>query len=120
MQQFWIEGDLHAVTRDRQQVVVVIGVSGTDALAADTELLNLFDLFGSGRYGDMDFLAIGHLEVHILLRDDIRKGSIGAHELGKVMELREALFQLEAVALRFNLHRVLNRPERERPGRKRR
>ena len=67
----------------------------------------------------MDLLAFGNLEVHGLLRDDIRKGSIGTHELGEVMELREALLQLEAVALRLNLHRVLYRAERERPGRER-
>ena len=119
MHQFRVKCNLHAVARDRKQVIVAVCISGTDALAADSELFDFHELLRRGGHGDMDLLAIGDLEVHGLLRDDVRKGSVGAHELGKVVELREALFQLEAVALRLDLHRVLYRAERERPGRER-
>ena len=119
MHQFRVERDLHAVARDRKQVIVALRSSGADALTADAELFDLLELLRRGGHGDMDLLAIGNLEVHGLLRDDVRKGSVGAHELGEVMELREALFQLEAVALRLDLHRVLYRAERERPRRER-
>ena len=117
--QLRVECDLHAVARDRKQIVVALCISGTDALAADAELFDFLELLRRGGHGDMDLLALGDLEVHGLLRDDVRKGSVSAHELREVMELREALFQLEAVALRLDLHRVLYRAERERPRRER-
>ena len=92
MHQLRVEGDLHAVTGDRKQVIVVLCSSGTDALAADAEFFDLLDLFRRGWHCDMDLLAIGNLEVHGLLRDDIRKGSIALMSSGRLWNFVKRCF----------------------------
>lgn len=72
-------------------------------------------LFGLGRHGDGDLFDLGQVEVDVVVGDHVGELFDAGHEFGQVREPGEALLDLEAGALGFELDGGHDLAERARP-----
>lgn len=103
VEQLRVERDLPAVAGDLEHIVHARVATGMNLLAALHQRLDLGELFGRRRDRDRVALELGEVEVEVVGGHDVAVAVERAHELGEVLEPREASLDIQAAALGLGL-----------------
>ena len=103
VEQLRVERDLPAVAGNLEHVVHARVAAGVDLLAALHQRLDLGELFGRRRDRNRVALELGEVEVEVVGGHDVAAAVERAHELGEVLEPREASLDIQAAALGLGL-----------------
>ena len=104
-EEFGVEGDLASVARDLEEVVVLRWhVAVAHAVRPVGQFLHLLLLPVGDGHWDGHLLQFGQWQLDVVVGDHVGELLHRVHQFGQVLEPREPLLDLEAVALGFQFH----------------